>query len=302
MPIVNTNDELDLMSKEFTINFKELDDFLNVDSDIINDSIPLSIQQQSQSQETHTQQAQQLQQQIPVQQLQQQHQQHQMPSEGRISKTQSQSGSLQSLVTDYDNFLDLNFLNLENILMPSYFNNYTTAIDPATAATANTTYSTNSPITATTTPSSISDSKEYLNDILSLQEIQPKILLEQPQFFNTNNNIINNSIKEGYTNNEPIIMNTNIPKIRGRKPSLINDASKHFACQFCTRRFKRQEHLKRHVRSLHMGERPFHCQICLKKFSRSDNLNQHMKTHNNNNNNNNNNSTTTTNNINNTSK
>ncbi|SCU93558.1 LADA_0G03752g1_1 [Lachancea dasiensis] len=69
------------------------------------------------------------------------------------------------------------------------------------------------------------------------------------------------------------------PKTRGRKPSPILDASKHFACEFCDRRFKRQEHLKRHIRSLHMGEKPFGCHICGKKFSRSDNLNQHVKTH-----------------------
>lgn len=70
-----------------------------------------------------------------------------------------------------------------------------------------------------------------------------------------------------------------MPKPRGRKPSPIPDASKQFGCEFCDRRFKRQEHLKRHVRSLHMGEKPFNCLICGKKFSRSDNLNQHVKTH-----------------------
>lgn len=70
-----------------------------------------------------------------------------------------------------------------------------------------------------------------------------------------------------------------MPKTRGRKPSPIPDASKQFACEFCDRRFKRQEHLKRHVRSLHMCEKPFQCHICDKKFSRSDNLNQHIKTH-----------------------
>lgn len=68
-------------------------------------------------------------------------------------------------------------------------------------------------------------------------------------------------------------------KTRGRKPSLIPDATKQFGCEFCDRRFKRQEHLKRHVRSLHMCEKPFTCHICNKNFSRSDNLNQHVKTH-----------------------
>jgi len=70
-----------------------------------------------------------------------------------------------------------------------------------------------------------------------------------------------------------------MPKTRGRKPSLIPDASKQFCCDYCDRRFKRQEHLKRHIRSLHICEKPFTCHICQKNFSRSDNLNQHIKTH-----------------------
>ncbi|KAL3234990.1 Uncharacterized protein RNJ44_02778 [Nakaseomyces bracarensis] len=72
-----------------------------------------------------------------------------------------------------------------------------------------------------------------------------------------------------------------IPKIRGRKPSLHYDDAKVFKCEMCERRFKRQEHLKRHVSSLHMGERPYSCEICLKSFSRSDNLSQHKRTHSN---------------------
>ncbi|KAL9092468.1 MAG: hypothetical protein Q9159_000815 [Coniocarpon cinnabarinum] len=66
---------------------------------------------------------------------------------------------------------------------------------------------------------------------------------------------------------------------RGRKQSLTEDPSKTFVCHLCNRRFRRQEHLKRHYRSLHTQEKPFKCQECGKQFSRSDNLSQHQRTH-----------------------
>lgn len=66
---------------------------------------------------------------------------------------------------------------------------------------------------------------------------------------------------------------------RGRKQSLTDDPSKTFVCTLCARRFRRQEHLKRHYRSLHTQDKPFECHECGKKFSRSDNLAQHSRTH-----------------------
>ncbi|RHZ55376.1 hypothetical protein CDV55_100311 [Aspergillus turcosus] len=66
---------------------------------------------------------------------------------------------------------------------------------------------------------------------------------------------------------------------RGRKQSLTDDPSKTFVCSLCSRRFRRQEHLKRHYRSLHTQDKPFECHECGKKFSRSDNLAQHARTH-----------------------
>lgn len=66
---------------------------------------------------------------------------------------------------------------------------------------------------------------------------------------------------------------------RGRKQSLTDDPSKTFVCTLCSRRFRRQEHLKRHYRSLHTHDKPFECNECGKKFSRSDNLSQHSRTH-----------------------
>lgn len=66
---------------------------------------------------------------------------------------------------------------------------------------------------------------------------------------------------------------------RGRKQSLTEDPSKTFVCTLCSRRFRRQEHLKRHYRSLHTHDKPFECTDCGKTFSRSDNLSQHQRTH-----------------------
>ncbi|CAI5755877.1 unnamed protein product [Candida verbasci] len=77
-----------------------------------------------------------------------------------------------------------------------------------------------------------------------------------------------------------IINNKN--RTRGRKENKEADAidsSKIYLCNYCSRRFKRHEHLKRHFRSLHTFNKPFDCSICHKKFSRSDNLNQHLKIH-----------------------
>ncbi|GAA5943064.1 hypothetical protein JCM1841_006468 [Sporobolomyces salmonicolor] len=46
----------------------------------------------------------------------------------------------------------------------------------------------------------------------------------------------------------------------------------------CGAAFKRSEHLKRHYKSVHRGEKPFPCNVadCGKSFSRKDNLQQHQ--------------------------
>ncbi|KAI9753282.1 MAG: hypothetical protein M1815_006277 [Lichina confinis] len=66
---------------------------------------------------------------------------------------------------------------------------------------------------------------------------------------------------------------------RGRKQPSIDDLTKQYKCEECDQRFRRQEHLKRHHRSLHTGHKPHGCPRCPKSFSRSDNLTQHLRTH-----------------------
>ncbi|KAI8330548.1 hypothetical protein BD560DRAFT_416252 [Blakeslea trispora] len=67
---------------------------------------------------------------------------------------------------------------------------------------------------------------------------------------------------------------SNSPSVAGQKV---------FTCKHddCGKVFKRSEHLKRHIRSIHTLEKPFECpyQSCSKRFSRSDNLNQHIRIH-----------------------
>ncbi|CEI92885.1 Putative STE-domain-containing protein [Rhizopus microsporus] len=72
---------------------------------------------------------------------------------------------------------------------------------------------------------------------------------------------------------------------RGSCPSKVtaNPTDKVFACEYkgCGKVFGRQEHVKRHVRSIHTKEKPYVCpyDTCQKRFARSDNLNQHIRTH-----------------------
>ncbi|KAK0730692.1 hypothetical protein B0H67DRAFT_596771 [Lasiosphaeris hirsuta] len=92
----------------------------------------------------------------------------------------------------------------------------------------------------------------------------------------------NGSESNSASDNAPHTPHTPLPaptNRRGRKQSLTEDPSKTFVCELCNRRFRRQEHLKRHYRSLHTQDKPFECHECGKKFSRSDNLAQHARTH-----------------------
>jgi uncharacterized Zn-finger protein len=72
----------------------------------------------------------------------------------------------------------------------------------------------------------------------------------------------------------------NISSSSSVQPQSGEEEEKPFKCDSCPKAFRRSEHLKRHVRSVHSNVRPFPCKFCEKKFSRSDNLAQHLRTHN----------------------
>ncbi|KAK9461625.1 uncharacterized protein V1516DRAFT_684669 [Lipomyces oligophaga] len=57
---------------------------------------------------------------------------------------------------------------------------------------------------------------------------------------------------------------------------LLGD-EKRFECPECSRKFRRREHLKRHISTLHQRDKPYACEFCNRRFSRGDNLLQHSR-------------------------
>ena len=67
----------------------------------------------------------------------------------------------------------------------------------------------------------------------------------------------------------------------GYSPGLHSGTQPRFRCPFpnCNRTYERQDHLSRHVKSLHENERTHKCADCGKGFNRADLLNRHRAAH-----------------------
>ncbi|GMM34901.1 stress-responsive transcriptional activator [Saccharomycopsis crataegensis] len=120
------------------------------------------------------------------------------------------------------------------------------------------------------------------SNILSLSDpVSPlsKITKSRPS---TKSSVSSSSINSGSSSPTMAIISSSRFDITSLEAISIPSANlgKPFQCSQCEKSFKRQEHLKRHFRSVHSNERPFLCVYCDKKFSRSDNLSQHLRTHN----------------------
>lgn len=93
--------------------------------------------------------------------------------------------------------------------------------------------------------------------------------------------IVTSSQLKGNSRSPPLLNGQKATTTTAKRSVSYNfsDENKTFKCETCGKAFRRSEHLKRHIRSVHSSERPFACPTCDKKFSRSDNLAQHIKTH-----------------------
>lgn len=120
---------------------------------------------------------------------------------------------------------------------------------------------------------SFNELAKYVRHLLVHKEIPktvapPKIVQwEDPKPLKRSNSVLKiNSISEKAT-----------PPKRKKKPSRkLYETAK---CDYCDGMFSNKYNLSKHVRAIHMGERPYKCSDCDHAFAQKDNLISHQATH-----------------------
>ncbi|KAL9914789.1 uncharacterized protein ACN427_001196 [Glossina fuscipes fuscipes] len=120
-------------------------------------------------------------------------------------------------------------------------------------------------------------------------KMEPGIKIEPEVYIKNEIMYDHNDDNEGEEPDDNAIMpEANLPPFNNVNPqySLLHttsvdsvyDPERPYKCTVCSKYFKRQDDLNRHMR-VHTGEKPFKCNECDKGFKRSDHLKKHLNTH-----------------------
>ncbi|KAL0277674.1 UNVERIFIED_CONTAM: hypothetical protein PYX00_004885 [Menopon gallinae] len=77
---------------------------------------------------------------------------------------------------------------------------------------------------------------------------------------------------------EELNLEEDIEEVIEEQPQVAEEEKVSYECEFCSKLFKRKEHLLQHRKS-HFGVRPFVCSTCEKAFSRKEHLLRHSVCH-----------------------
>ena len=97
-------------------------------------------------------------------------------------------------------------------------------------------------------------------------KLLPNFQMETPDFESISDSAISLFEREGLK--IPIPRSTHLPMPEERR----------YKCSFCSKGFKRREHLINHER-VHTGEKPFKCELCDAAFGDPSNWRKHKKKH-----------------------
>ncbi|CAL1694831.1 unnamed protein product [Somion occarium] len=134
-----------------------------------------------------------------------------------------------------------------------------------------------------TTPGESSSSRSTPDESVSHSSRPTPIEVRDAQYTHAHPAGFETSNGLGVPANEPLTKKARGRHVPTKQAVLEPGKRRSFTCSMdgCGKVFSRAEHLRRHVRSIHMDEKPFKCEdpTCGKRFTRRDNLLQHQRSH-----------------------